>query len=203
MLRAWRRRHGWSGKTAAFWAAACPGVLPFKISSATWTGFELGRARSPAPETFLAFEAMNIALASGNVGRIQDRSLSDRVRAATPICDQDGQPWRAGDFFDAFIGVLSPPSDLNPPAFDGEAQAEAFRAGLAAAGQSLQMGRMAALVLLLRELPGGTPQRLRAVEAVFTSGAPVPDAETAGAIEHAIEAIAARDPEPGGAGLRS
>lgn len=197
MLRVWRRRHGWSGKTAAHWAAACPDVLPYKVSSATWTGFELGRARAPAPETFLAFEAMNIALASGEIGAIRDRTLAERVRAATPICDQDGQPWRAGDWFDAFIGALVPPSDLTPPEFDGQTRADMLRANLAARAKRLDLGNVAALLHLMRELPVATPSMLREVEAIFTAGEPVPDAETAQAIELALEAMGDRDTEPG------
>lgn len=190
MLLNWRRRYGWSGKTLGIWAAQCPEQLPYKVSSATWTGFELGRAHAPAPETFLGFEAMNLALASGNVGPIRDRALKERVQSAQPFLDEHGEPWRAGDFFDAFIGVLSPPDELLRPTFDGQAMAGELRRRLGAVQEAMGLPLTVTLLCLLRELvPAPAPQTMARIEEAVLSRADLPDAETAAAAMRALEAL--------------
>lgn len=192
MLLNWRKRYGWSGKTFNSWAAACPELFPWKVSSATWTGFELGRAQAPAPETFLAFELMNRALASGEVGAIQNRSLNERVHSAEAIRDEQGEPWRAGDFFDCFVGALAPPESLLTPAFDGREAATEARSRFFDVCKARGLGNVTALLLLLGELPGVSPERKSVVERAILNDAALPDAETAAAVERALDAIDSR-----------
>jgi hypothetical protein len=194
MLLRWRNRYGWSGKTCSIWAKACPDVLPWGVSSATWTGFELGRAHAPAPETFLAFEAMNLALASGNHGPITDRTLKDRIASAKPFVDDQGQPWRAGDFFDCFIGELSPPGEFADPGFDGTAIAAELRARFQQDCKALGLGVVTCLLRLFCELPsqlGGVAAQQEAEDAL-TSGQPFRTSETAEAVSLALDAMEER-----------
>ena len=204
MLLRWRSRYGWSGKTFATWAKSSPEALPWKVSSSTWTGFELGRAHAPAPETFLAFEAMNLALASGEHGPIADRTLKDRVSAAEPFLDDQGEPWRAGDFFDCFIGAPAPPEGLGATAFDGEALAAELRSRFQKDCKGLGLSVVTCLLRLFCELPAhvGTQVQQEAEEAL-TSGQPFRTPETAAAVASALEALEERIPSGKAIGSRS
>lgn len=151
MLRRWRVRNGWSGKIPGLWAKAAPDVFQGQqVSSATWTGFENGKAQAPAPETFLALACMNKALASGKIGAITDRQLRDRVAAGKPICHDDGTPWEAGDFFDCFIGALPPPKALQLPEFDASGESDRIRAEFTRAVYNQKIGKVAALFAMFQ-----------------------------------------------------
>lgn len=169
MLYRWRKRAGWSGKTPGIWAAEAPDVLPFKVSSATWTGFESGKAKAPAPETFIALELMNRALDSGQVGRGLDPVTRERVAAQKPIRHEDGDLWKAGDFFDCFIGALPAPSDLRPLEYDAEADAARFVRHFEEAMESQGLTRVAGLLAMLRDsgLSSGVASQ---AERVVTAG---------------------------------
>lgn len=191
MLLRWRSRYGWSGKTFATWAKSCPEALPWKVSSSTWTGFELGRAHAPAPETFLAFEAMNLALASGEHGPIADRTLKDRVSAAEPFLDDQGQPWCAGDFFDCFIGALAPPEGLGPISFDAEAVAAELRERFQQTCKVQGLGTVTCLLRLFSELPSDVEVQ-QEVEDALACGQPFRTPQVAEATAEALRGIEER-----------
>lgn len=109
MLINWRRINGWSGQTAEDWATACPDILPVKLYNSVWTGLEKARNEKTNPQTFLALGLLNLAIAERNYGKISDRRLSERVKAAVPITDDDGSAWGPTEFFAAFMGEISIP----------------------------------------------------------------------------------------------
>jgi len=117
MLKRWRKRQGWSGRTWEDWAAACPEVLPIPLVNSVVTGLELCKNERTIPSTFLALGIANQALAKPDRGVIRERILRDRVYGATPITHEDGSAWDGADFFAAFTGFISPPAELmtEPP----------------------------------------------------------------------------------------
>lgn len=179
MLHRWRSRYGWSSKTAGLWAKASPEVLPFQVSSATWTSFENDKSRAPAPETFIALELMNAAMASGRVGLIRDTVLRERVKSAEPIRHSNGDPWVAGDFFRCYVGELPVPAELDAPSYDCQAAADQFRRELTDAAQEAQVGVLAAALAVARTAARLTPRQEQALDAVVGTASPFPDADTA------------------------
>lgn len=76
--------------------------------------------RQPTPKLFLRLGHQNQMLASGELGKIRDRALLDRVKAAEPIADADG-PWGPVEFFGCYVGLKPwPPLEdpLPPPITD-------------------------------------------------------------------------------------
>lgn len=186
MLKRWRTQNGWSGKTPSNWYQAAPSHLKRQVASATWTGFELGRAVAPSPETFLALERMNVALHDQDFGPIADRKLRDRLAQGRPILLENGQPWSAGDFFQAFIGRLDPPEHLRGGQFDGEARAQEFRNNLRQHAARAGLGEVVALLQLLRHCRNAEPRDLSAIEAVVTTRAAFPSAAAADLADEAL-----------------
>lgn len=188
MLFRWRSRYGWSGKTPGLWAKAAPNVLPFQVSSATWTSFETDKSRAPAPETFIALELMNRALSTGDVGVIKDQRLRERVKSAEAIRHEDGELWLAGDFFDCFIGVLPPPPALAPQLHDPAAAAEDFRQAFARATAAAGLGPATGILALFRSQPHLNLDMQLEVERVLTSQGTFTSADTAAAAAMALDA---------------
>jgi hypothetical protein len=172
MLRRWRAQNGWSGKTPGAWHRECPDLLPLQVASATWTNFETGKAMAPNPETFVALELLNDAVFRGETGAVHDLVLRERVTGAKPIVHPDGSPWRAGDFFNAFIGAIDPPEHLRPPEFDPTRRGDEFRAAFRGVTKREQLRPVTALLQLMRFMPGATPSQQVEVEAVVMDDAP-------------------------------
>jgi hypothetical protein len=101
-LMRWRRRQGWTQATAAKWAAAVGRTCVF---SSQWSNLENATMKNPGPPLFMNLGSMNRDIACQNYGPIRDRSLMDRVKAATPVVHPDGEPWDGADFFAAYIGI--------------------------------------------------------------------------------------------------
>lgn len=128
-LRLWRNAANWGQATAEDWgkSAGFPHVY-----CSQWNALEHGKATSPGPLIFHALGVMNGLLASKQYGLIQNRTLADKVQAAEPITHQDGTPWNAGDFFNAYLGALEWPEEaiaVKVPAIDDRA-AVAYSEGL-------------------------------------------------------------------------
>ena len=114
MVKAWMRSGGWSTKTPMEWAKAAG--LP-QISNNTVSFIWAGTQPKTSPRFFASLGYLNQRLAARDYGPIQNRALMDRVKALEPICDANGRPWSAVDFFACYIGQLDPPPQFNsgPP----------------------------------------------------------------------------------------
>lgn len=186
MLRRWRAQNGWSGKTPGAWHRARPDLLPLQVASATWTNFETGKAMAPNPDTFIALELLNRAIAEGDTGGVQDRVLADRVANARPITREDGAPWKASDFFNAFIGAIDPPENLRAPKFDPEKRGEELRAAFNGVLARSELRPVSGLLQLMRFMGVATPRQQAEVESVVIDGAAFETEESA---EIAMEAL--------------
>lgn len=102
-LRYWRTRQGWAQDTAMQWGQMvdCPHVY-----SSQWSQLETGKMRNPGPGIFCALGWQNEAIDRHDFGPITDRTLKDRLDAAEPVRRADGTPWKAADFFAAYVGDL-------------------------------------------------------------------------------------------------
>lgn len=186
MLRRWRALNGWSGKTPGAWHRARPDLLPLQVASATWTNFETGKAVAPNPDTFIALELLNRAIKAQDTNGVTDRALVDRIAGAEPITREDGEPWAASDFFNAFIGAIDPPAHLMPPEFDPEKRGDELRAAFRGVLARTELRPVTGLLQMMRFMVGATPRQQAEVESVVMDGAPF---ETEEGAELALEAL--------------
>ena len=63
----------------------------------------------PKPAFFVSLGAFNLAIETGELGHINDRRSMDRLKAAKPLCHDDGTVYTAQDFFALFTGLIDPP----------------------------------------------------------------------------------------------
>ena len=149
LITQWRARNRWSLRTAYDWQRECPELIPVSLSHSVFTKIERGLAIATPPSTFLALGALNQALASDDRGNIKTRALRQLVYEASPICDDDGRPWDATDFFAANVGAKPiPPEFLAPQKLDDEIAAK------------LSSGWRRQFQQVLSELPSGDPLEL-------------------------------------------
>lgn len=110
-LRRRRIRWGWAQDTAAKWGKAAGIIHPF---SSQWSDLENGKLKNPGPMLFHSLAVMNLCLADGNYGKVADIDLRERLQQAQPITHPDGRAWDAGDFWQAYQGLLPWPAEDSP-----------------------------------------------------------------------------------------
>lgn len=163
-LRRWRVAQGWSQNTAQDWGQAV-GVL--HVFNSQWSQLESAKLRGPKPLVFRALGAMNQLLAAGQYGPIRDRDLLERVRAAAPICHDDGTPWDGADFYAAFLGDLDWPPIANhiPPISDNDAAefSHTIRSAVRIGAKRRNLSLRAAADQLLDHVPEDQHARLEDV----------------------------------------
>ena len=64
----------------------------------------------PKPAFFVSLGHFNKAIADSELGPINDRRTLDRLKAAEPLCHDDGTVYAASDFFNLFCGLIKPPA---------------------------------------------------------------------------------------------
>ena len=64
----------------------------------------------PKPAFFVSLGHFNSAIANKQLGPINDRRTLDRLKAAEPLCHDDGTVYAASDFFNLFCGLVKPPT---------------------------------------------------------------------------------------------
>lgn len=114
-LRAWRLSCGWSQETAMHWGreTGMPHVYGSK-----WSLLEGGRMSAPGAWMFVALEVMNKRLHEKDFSGVSNRDLSDRLKNGIAILNEDGTPWKAGDYFNAWIGIKNIPEQFRGDGID-------------------------------------------------------------------------------------
>lgn len=122
-LTAWCNRNGWIHSTLHEWGeqAGFPAVR-----DSSFNKLQNAKTEQPQPLTFMQLAIANARVAEGDYSGVSDRRLKDRLKDSEPICDANGQPWRATEFFSHFIGELEAPDWLQQPEPLSEAEAKAL-----------------------------------------------------------------------------
>jgi len=185
-LHTWRTVNNWSSHTTGEWASLRPDLLPFKITSPTWVSFENDQKTSPYPETFIALELLNRAVADEDYAGVTKRVLLDRLLGSRPVRHEDGSLWTAADFFECFLGGLESPAEFAAPRFNAAAAGAEWRRAFAAAAADRAVpggatGALVALSLAARL----NPEQVGAASAVASGGA-MPDELTSEALGAAL-----------------
>lgn len=105
-LTAWLNRNGWIHSTIQDWGHQA-GFPALRDSSTN--KLQNGKTEQPTPLTFIQLAIANDRVARGDYSGVIERGLKDRLDGSIPITHPDGTPWRAGDFFNHFIGDLEAP----------------------------------------------------------------------------------------------
>ena len=111
-LTAWCNRNGWIHSTLHEWGeqAGFPAVR-----DSSFNKLQNAKTEQPQPLTFMQLALANARVAAGDYSGVTDRRLKDRLKGSQPICDGNGVPWRATEFFSHFIGELDAPEWLQQP----------------------------------------------------------------------------------------
>lgn len=122
-LTAWCNRNGWIHSTLHEWGeqAGFPAVR-----DSSFNKLQNAKTEQPQPLTFIQLALANARVAQGDYSGVSDRRLKDRLKDSEPICDANGKPWRATEFFSHFIGELEAPDWLQQPEPLSEADAQAL-----------------------------------------------------------------------------
>ncbi len=101
VIRLWFKSNGWAQdvphKFARF--AGTPGPWNSQISTV------MSGKLDPKPAFFVALGFFNEAVATQKFPAIADRRLLDALKDAEPLCNDDGRPYTAPDFFALFTGL--------------------------------------------------------------------------------------------------
>ena len=116
LLLNWRRRNGWSGRTAGDWADHCPDLLIERIGNSAWSRLENGRGVDTPPCTFEALGLMNRLLAQDDRGKLPPGELRRRIYEGKPIADDAHGVWGPVEFFGAFLGYVEIPAEYSATA---------------------------------------------------------------------------------------
>ena len=111
-LTAWCNHNGWIHSTLHEWGeqAGFPAVR-----DSSFNKLQNAKTDQPQPLTFIQLALANARVADADYSGVTDRRLKDRLKDSKPICDADGTPWRATEFFSHFIGELDAPEWLQRP----------------------------------------------------------------------------------------
>lgn len=111
-LTAWANRNGWIHSTLHEWGeqAGFPAVR-----DSSFNRLQNAKTEQPTPLTFIQLAMANARVAEGDYSGVTDRALKDRLKGSEAICDADGRPWGAMEFFGHFVGELAAPESLQGP----------------------------------------------------------------------------------------
>lgn len=105
-IRIWHNRNNWIHSTMHDWGAQA-GFSALKDSSTN--RLMNGKTEQPTPLTFIQLAMANRRVAENNYSGVVDRALMDRLDGSASICNPDGSPWGAMEFFGHFVGELEAP----------------------------------------------------------------------------------------------
>lgn len=173
-LRRWRVAQGWAQDTAETWGKAAE--IPHVYAS-SWSELETGKAVNPGPRVFRSLGIQNRRLATGEYGRVLDRGLLDRIKAAKPIVDENGRPWDGSAFYGAFVGERQFPEEFRrelpnlAPIHEALAAewAEAYRDRFRKLAGKANLSPVAALAGVTAEAPKAERETLEALLFGFAS----------------------------------
>ena len=101
VIRLWFRSNGWAQDVPHKFAKIVGTAGPWNSQVSTVMSGKL----DPKPAFFVALGAFNDAVARQAFPGITDRKLLDALKGAEPLCDDDGRPCTAPDFFALFTGL--------------------------------------------------------------------------------------------------
>jgi transcriptional regulator with XRE-family HTH domain len=166
MLRRWREQNGWTQHTASQWAKEAG----FKaLDAGSLSKLESGKVPHPRNNTFFLLADLNRRIASKQWGVIRSAAMRQRLIAAMPIVDADGQPWLAKEFWAAFVGLQAIPERLlstEPEHLDEDAAAQLsaqWQALFREIEEEFNLDPVAGLQALSKELPIKLRKRINQV----------------------------------------
>jgi hypothetical protein len=107
-LKRWFASNDWPQKITDDWARDAGN------STGPWASQVCNAMKAagynPKAEFFLALATFNQVVASQELLSIKDTKLKERLKGATPLCLENGQPYGGAEFWSLYAGLLEPPA---------------------------------------------------------------------------------------------
>ncbi len=126
LIRIWHERNGWSHKVLPALADA---LELGRLHSSQISNLRNGKLISPGPEVFLALAQVNGVLYLGidsiseHLEKVHPQLLKVLSDSSIPLLDDQGQPLRAGELLEIFLGLIPLPLSFDWFIEDHEAEA--------------------------------------------------------------------------------
>ncbi len=116
LIRVWHERNGWSHKVLP---ALSESLNLGKVHNSQISNLRNGKLFSPGPEVFLALAKSNEVISEGiesisqQLQDVHPELLKVLLESAIPLENDYGQPLKAGEFFEIFVGLASLPESFD------------------------------------------------------------------------------------------
>jgi len=111
-LKRWFASNGWPQKITQDWAEDAGVQNPHGPWASQMCGAMKGSGYNPKAEFFLALAEFNHFVEQQDTKAITNSKLRDRLTGAKPLCLDNGQLYKAPDFWSLYAGLIEPPADF-------------------------------------------------------------------------------------------
>ena len=108
-LKRWFASNDWPQKITQDWAEDAGVQNPHGPWASQMCGAMKASGYNPKAEFFLALAEFNHFVDQQNIKVIANSKLRDRLDGAKPLCLDNGQPYKAPDFWSLYAGLIEPP----------------------------------------------------------------------------------------------
>jgi len=108
-LKRWFASNGWPQKITQDWAEDKGVLNPHGPWASQMCGAMKASGYNPKAEFFLALAEFNHFVEQQNTQVIVNSKLRDRLEGAKPLYLDNGQPYKAPDFWSLYAGLIEPP----------------------------------------------------------------------------------------------
>ena len=108
-LKRWFASNDWPQKITQDWAEDAGVQNPNGPWASQMCGAMKAAGYNPKAQFFLALAEFNHFVEQQNTKVIVNSKLRDRLEGAKPLCLDNGQPYKAPDFWSLYAGLIEPP----------------------------------------------------------------------------------------------
>ena len=124
-LKRWFASNGWPQRITEDWAKDEGVQNPHGPWASQMCGAMKGSGYNPKAEFFLALAEFNHFISQQNTKVIAKSKLRDKLTDAKPLCLENGDLYKAPDFWSLYAGLIAPPEEFErSPEFTEEDAAE-------------------------------------------------------------------------------
>ena len=109
-LKRWFASNDWPQKITQDWAEDAGVRNPNGPWASQMCGTMKAAGYNPKAQFFLALAEFNRFVEQQNTKAIVNSKLRDRLTGAKPLCLDNGQPYKAPDFWSLYAGLIEPPA---------------------------------------------------------------------------------------------
>ena len=129
-LKRWFASNDWPQKITQDWAEDAGVQNPNGPWASQMCGAMAARGYNPKAQFFLALAEFNRFVEQQDTKVIVNSKLRDRLTGAKPLCLDNGQPYKAPDFWSLYAGLIEPPEALQAKTQFTQEDADAWTAAM-------------------------------------------------------------------------